>query len=79
VQGIVEGTVEWTEDPDFGYEVAAAIPGVDDIEILPPRRLYARQGRTAEHHAMVARLKRERHEFLNSFPGLDESLVKALG
>jgi phosphoenolpyruvate carboxykinase (ATP) len=40
--------------PDFGYEVAAAIPGVDDIEILPPRRLYARQGRPDEHDAMVA-------------------------
>ncbi len=79
VQGIVEGTIEWTEDPDFGYEVAAAIPGVDDIEILQPRRLYARQGRTDEHDAMVARLKRERREFLNSFPGLDESLVKSLG
>jgi phosphoenolpyruvate carboxykinase (ATP) len=79
VQGIVEGTIEWTEDPDFGYEVAAAVPGVDDIEILQPRRLYARQGRTAEHDAMVARLKRERKEFLGSFPGLDESLVKSLG
>ncbi len=32
--GLAEGTIEWTEDPDFGYEVAAAIPGVDDIEIL---------------------------------------------
>ena len=79
VQGIVEGTIEWTEDPDFGYEVAAAIPGVDDAEILQPRRLYARQGRTDEHDAMVARLKRERREFLSSFPGLDESLVKSLG
>jgi len=79
VQGIVEGTIEWTEDPDFGYEVAAAIPGVDDLEILQPRRLYARQGRTDEHEAMVARLKRERKEFLGSFPGLDESLVKSLG
>jgi phosphoenolpyruvate carboxykinase (ATP) len=79
VQGIVEGTIEWAEDPDFGYEVAAAVPGVDDIEILQPRRLYARQGRTAEHDAMVARLKRERREFLGSFPGLDESLVKSLG
>jgi phosphoenolpyruvate carboxykinase (ATP) len=60
--------------------VAAAIPGVDDIEILQPRWLYARQGRTDEHDAMVARLKRERKEFLNSsFPGLDESLVKSLG
>ena len=27
---------------------------------------------------MVARLKRERKEFLGSFPGLDESLVKSL-
>ena len=66
VQRIVEGTIEWTEDPDFGYEVAAAIPGVDDIEVLRPRRLYARQGRTDEHDAMVARLKRERQDFLNS-------------
>ncbi len=79
VQGIVEGTIEWTEDPDFGYEVAASVPGVDDIEILRPRLLYARQGRTDEHDAMVARLKRERKEFLGSFPGLDESLAKSLG
>ena len=79
MQGIVEGTIDWTEDPDFGYEVAAAIPGVDDTEILQPRRLHARQGRTDEHEAMVTRLKRERGEFLNSFPGLDESLVKSLG
>jgi phosphoenolpyruvate carboxykinase (ATP) len=67
-QGIVEGAIEWTEDPDFGDEAAAAIPGVDDIEVLRPRRLYARQGRTDEPDAMVARLKRERQDFLNSFP-----------
>jgi len=79
VQGIVEGTIEWTEDPDFGYEIAQAVPGVDDIEILQPRRLYERQGRAEEYDAMVARLKRERKEFLGSFPGLDESLVKSLG
>ncbi len=79
VAGIVEGTIEWTEDPDFGYDVAAAVPGVDDIEILQPRRLYDRQGRAGEHAAMMARLKQERKEFLGSIPGLDESLVKSLG
>jgi phosphoenolpyruvate carboxykinase (ATP) len=79
VQGIVEGAVEWIQDPDFGYEVAAAIPGVDDIEILQPRRLYERQGRMDEYEAMVGRLKQERKEFLGSFHGLDESLVKSLG
>jgi ATP-dependent phosphoenolpyruvate carboxykinase len=79
VPGIVEGGIEWAEDPDFGYEVASAVPGVDDIEILQPRRLYRRQGRTDEYDAMVARLKQERKEFLASFPGLDESGVKSLG
>ena len=79
VQAIVEGTIEWTADPDFGYEVAASMPGVDDIEILQPRRLYERQGRMDEYDAMVARLKRERKEFLASFPGLDEALVKSIG
>ena len=52
---------------------------MDDIEILQSRRLYARQGRTDEHDAMVVRLKRERAEFPNSLSGLDESLVKSLG
>jgi phosphoenolpyruvate carboxykinase (ATP) len=79
VQGIVEGAIEWAQDPDFGYEVAETVPGVDDIELLQPRRLYRGQGRTDEHDAMVARLKQERKEFLASFPGLDDSLVKSLG
>jgi phosphoenolpyruvate carboxykinase (ATP) len=52
---------------------------VNDIEILQPRRLYQRQGRAQEYDAMAARLKQERKEFLGSFPGLDESLVKSLG
>jgi len=79
VQGIVEGTIEWTTDHDFGYEVATAVPGVDDPEILRPRLLYERQGRLDEYDAMVARLKRERREYLSSFSGLDESLVKSIG
>jgi phosphoenolpyruvate carboxykinase (ATP) len=52
---------------------------VDDPEILQPRRLYARQGRTAEYDAMVDRMKRERREYLASFPGLDEAIVKSIG
>ena len=79
VQGIVEGTIEWTEDPDFGYEIAASVPGVDDIEILQPRRLYERTGRTDEYDAAVERLKRERTEYLASFDGLDASIVKSIG
>jgi phosphoenolpyruvate carboxykinase (ATP) len=79
VQAIVQGTIEWTTDPDFGYEIAASVPGIDDIEILQPRRLYERQGRMDEYHAMVERLKRERKEYLASFEGLDDAIVKSIG
>ncbi|HMG64025.1 MAG TPA: hypothetical protein VK599_13835, partial [Streptosporangiaceae bacterium] len=66
-------------DVDFGYEVAAAVPGIDDIEILQPWRLYQRQGRQDEYDALVARLKRERRDYLASFAGLDEAIVKSIG
>jgi phosphoenolpyruvate carboxykinase (ATP) len=79
VQGIVEGTIEWTTDPDFGYEIANSVPGLDDLEILQPRRLYERQGRMDEYDAMVSRLKRERREYLASFAGLDDAVVKSIG
>lgn len=78
VEAIVSGTIEWVTDPDFGYEVAASLPGVDDVEILQPRRLYERQGRLAEYDAMVTRLKNERREYLASFPGLDDSILKSI-
>ena len=79
VQAIVEETITWTTDPDFGYEIAESVPGVDDIEILQPQRLYERQGRGADYDAMVSRMKRERREYLASFPGLDEAIVKSIG
>jgi phosphoenolpyruvate carboxykinase (ATP) len=79
VEAIVSGTIEWVTDVDFGYEVAAAVPGIDDIEILQPWRLYQRQGRQDEYDALVARLKRERRDYLASFAGLDEAIVKSIG
>jgi phosphoenolpyruvate carboxykinase (ATP) len=79
VQGIAEGTIEWTEDADFGYEIATSVPGIDDIEILQPRRLYERTGRMADYDAMVEKLKRERSQYLASFEGLDSSIVKSIG
>ncbi len=78
VQGIVEGTIEWVEDPDFGYEVAVSVPGVEDIELLQPRRLYERLGRTGEYEAMVNRLQSERAAYLAGYAGLDPSIPAGL-
>ncbi len=79
VQALVEGTISWTTDPDFGYEIAESVPGIGDIELLQPRRLYERQDRMDEYEAMVARMKRERREYLSSFTSLDEAIVKSIG
>ncbi len=78
VKAIAEGTVSWETDPDFGYEVASSVPGIDDLELLQPRRLYHRQGRDAEHAAIVERLRRERLDYLAGFPGLNDELIAAI-
>lgn len=81
VKGIAEGTIEWEADPDFGYEVATKVPGIDvaDSAILRPRELYAEQGRSDEHAALVQRLKDERREYLSKFAGLDPGIIEAVG
>ncbi|MFY9578555.1 MAG: phosphoenolpyruvate carboxykinase [Gaiellaceae bacterium] len=78
VKGIAEGTIDWERDPDFGYLVAAAVPGNDDVEVLQPRRLYERTGRTDEYRDQVARLKTERAAFLAGFPSLSADIVAAV-
>ncbi|MCC5949648.1 MAG: phosphoenolpyruvate carboxykinase [Nitriliruptoraceae bacterium] len=70
-QGIVDGTISWVEDPDFGYLVADDIPGFDDPELLQPRRLYERQGRLDEYQRLVDRLAEERAAYLAGYEGLD--------
>src|SRR5436853_2056955 len=45
VKGVAEGTIEWEDDPDFGYQVATGVPGIDDSDsaVLRPRELYESQ------------------------------------
>jgi phosphoenolpyruvate carboxykinase (ATP) len=80
VKAIAEGTIEWERDDDFGYLVAARVPGVDtdDVDILQPRRLYEASGRTADYRSLVERFKAERSEFLGKFPSLSEEIVSAV-
>jgi phosphoenolpyruvate carboxykinase (ATP) len=78
VKAIAEGTISWTTDSDFGYDVAQAVPGIDDIEVLQPRRLYERTARGDEYRAFVQRLKQERVAELKKYPGLDEEIVAAV-
>jgi phosphoenolpyruvate carboxykinase (ATP) len=79
VRAIAEGTIEWTADPDFGYEVARSVPGIDaDDPVLRPKGLYEGQGRSDEYGKIVERLKRERVEFLQKFPALSDNIIDAV-
>jgi phosphoenolpyruvate carboxykinase (ATP) len=77
-EGILDGTITWERDPDFGYEVATRVPGIDDPEILQPRRLYDRTGRSDEYAAIVARLKVDRRAYLDGFRALDPRIAAGL-
>jgi phosphoenolpyruvate carboxykinase (ATP) len=79
VKAIAEGRVDWEPDPDFGYEVASSLPGVDDLEILQPRRLYERQGRLDEYQRVVDQLRLDRRAYLQKWEGLDPAIVNAVG
>jgi phosphoenolpyruvate carboxykinase (ATP) len=80
VKGIAEGTIEWEADPDFGYKVAARVPGIDadDLPVLQPRLLYAEQGRSEEYARWVTRLKSERAEFLAKYPSLSRAIIESV-
>jgi phosphoenolpyruvate carboxykinase (ATP) len=79
VKGIAEHSITWTADEEFGYQIAEAVPDIDDVELLQPRRLYARQGRQQEYGEIVDRLKAERVAHLEGFPELTPEIVKAVG
>ncbi len=80
VKGIAEGTIEWQDDPDFGYQVATRVPGIDeaDAAVLRPRELYEGQGRGDDYAGIVDRLKGERTEFLKKFAALSDDIVAAV-
>ena len=80
VKGIAERAIEWQDDPDFGYRVAARVPAIEggDSAVLRPWELYESQGRGAEYSKIVDRLKEERAEFLSTFPALSEEIVAAV-
>jgi phosphoenolpyruvate carboxykinase (ATP) len=79
VRGIAEQSITFEEDTDFGYQVASDVPDFDDPELLQPRKLYEREGRSDEYAAIVERLKAERVGHLQQFTQLSEDIIKAVG
>ncbi len=81
LRAALAGEVEWEADPDFGYEVAASIPGLGgpEADAFLPRLIYAAADRVYEHAELVEATKRRRHTALQAAGVVDEGLHAAVG
>lgn len=80
VQGIAENSIQWRQDPDFGYQIASQVPGLqgDDNALLRPTEYYNQTGRQEEYKSIVAKLKADRKIHLEKFAGLPKDLLAAI-
>jgi phosphoenolpyruvate carboxykinase (ATP) len=78
VAGIAAGTITWERDPDFGYEIASAVPGLDAVELFRPARLYESQGRSEEYKTLVEVLKEDRRQHLARYSELLPEIAAAV-
>ncbi len=79
VAAIGAASIEWEPDPDFGYETAVAVPGIEDADydLLCPRLLYGRTERPYEYAEIVERSRRETAELLGGLEGLEPEIAAA--
>jgi len=70
---IAKEGIRWEKDPDWGYEIAREVPGVD-LAKYDPRRHYSPE----EYSSLVEKLRQERREWLAKFPGLDPAIPRAV-
>jgi phosphoenolpyruvate carboxykinase (ATP) len=70
---IAKEGIRWEKDPDWGYEVPAAVPGID-LSQYAPRAYYT----GAQYRELVDKLRAERRAWLAKFPGLDPAIPQAV-
>jgi phosphoenolpyruvate carboxykinase (ATP) len=70
---IAREAITWEADPDWGYEVPREVPGID-LARYSPRRHYSE----TDYADLVAKLRRERRDWLARFPGLDPEISRAI-
>ncbi|NLJ33905.1 MAG: phosphoenolpyruvate carboxykinase (ATP) [Firmicutes bacterium] len=73
MKALAKGGITWAKDPDWGYQVALEVPGVD-MKKYTPSRYYTPE----EYRELVEKLRQERRQWLAQFPGLDPEIVNVV-
>lgn len=70
---IARNSIQWKQDPDWGYLVPVEIPGID-IDSYLPRTYYDDNN----YNELVSKLREERRSWLNKYKGLKEEILLAI-
>ncbi len=70
---IARGSIEWENDPYWGYQVAKTAENID-LSGYDPKMYFTEE----QYHILNYRLMQERFEWLRQFPGLDNEIITAI-
>ncbi|MBI4834395.1 MAG: phosphoenolpyruvate carboxykinase [Planctomycetes bacterium] len=73
IKHIAKGDIKWKEDPDWHYQVPEQVPDMD-AKKFEPRNYY----KPEEYGKLVAALKAERKDWLNTFKGLKQEIKDSI-
>ena len=74
-EAIVNDSIQWLEDEDFGYYIAQSIPGISTPHLLNPRLLYKSINRINDYYQIKEKIKIERMEYLRKYQNLNKEII----
>jgi phosphoenolpyruvate carboxykinase (ATP) len=73
MKNIAKGTIKWTADPDWHYQVPVEMPEIDIAKYNPLNYFDE-----SEYQNLVSKLRTERICWLNKYKGLKEEIIEAI-
>lgn len=73
MKNIAKGTIKWTNDPDWHYQVPLEMPEIDIARYNPVNYFDE-----TEYQNRVSRLRAERISWLNKYKGLKDEIIEAI-
>jgi phosphoenolpyruvate carboxykinase (ATP) len=73
MKNIAKGTIKWTNDPDWHYQVPLEMPEID-IARYNPVNYFDK----TEYQNRVSKLRAERISWLNKYKGLKDEIIEAI-
>jgi phosphoenolpyruvate carboxykinase (ATP) len=73
MKNIAKGTIKWTNDPDWHYQVPLEMPEIDIARYNPVNYFDEK-----EYQNRVSKLRAERISWLNKYKGLKDEIIEAI-